>query len=159
MEDLGHPCGLPLGYQLTKMDVRQYVNALEGYLASSKKMLKSMKIHPDKHVERALTDMEEKVYILSDEGMELSRYLWLMEEEGFMSQVANCENPKESCWRCQLLGSIPTPYLLPLHHCGILQDAEKATEARKILREPVRISRDLLRLRRPGLSGTSFGSS
>ena len=50
---------LPMGYQLTLMAARQYTNVLEGHLASSKELLKGMKMHPDKHAKRAVTDMEQ----------------------------------------------------------------------------------------------------
>ena len=43
--------------------MRLYVNILEGLLASSEKLLKGMKTHPDRHAERAVTDMEEQVHI------------------------------------------------------------------------------------------------
>ena len=78
---------LLVDYKLTLMEVRQYINIQEGLLASFKKLLKGMKTHPDKHTERAITDMEEQVQILSEDRVELIGYLGLMEEELLMPWV------------------------------------------------------------------------
>ena len=52
--------------------------------------------HPDKHNERAVTDMEEQVWILSNDQVEFRRYLGLMEEELLMPLVAKlCKSPEK----------------------------------------------------------------
>ena len=62
---------LLVDYKLTLAEARQYINVLEGFLASSKKLLKGMKKLPDKHTERAMTDIEEQVQILCDDRVKL----------------------------------------------------------------------------------------
>ena len=61
---------LPMDYQLILMVERQYVNAPQGLLTSSKKLLKGKRMNPEKHAERALTYMEEQVSVLSNDRVD-----------------------------------------------------------------------------------------
>ena len=131
---------LPMDYKCTLMEVRQCVNVLEELLVLSKKLLKGMKMHPDRHTEKAMTGIEGQVQILGDDRMELRGYLGLMEEEILMPWVARlCKSPEKLLEAPAAKGhtdSLPTAVIPTVEFYKMQLEltykaAEKATEVRK----------------------------